>query len=267
MAEREELTLTIYGFDAFNGDVDGEVFARKFFKFMQGLKEADKAANGTRALRYLIADLNKNTATAKIREQNTYADTGIKSGITYYVTGLQYIYEDSTVARTLPRAFVKYILDVANEAGETFVRGEIKRNDTVIPIDAILQARARSVLADINRATSGIVPLYQGTAHGSYDGTLLLLDAQGGGQRALLELTAGGRKIECDMHLIDRDKAATAYKRRCTIVGVAHYDGISPLPIKIDAMDVMPIEAGEGLGRWLGAFERTEEQDEDWTEI
>jgi hypothetical protein len=266
VADREELTLTLYGFDAFNGDVDGEVFARKFFKFMQGLKEADKAANGTRALKYLIADLNKNTATAKIREQNIIANTVIRSGITYYATGLQYIYEDSTVARTLPRQFVKYILDVANEAGETFVRGEIKRKgvDAAIHVDAHLQARARSVLADINRARSGIVPLYQGTAHGSYDGTLLLLDAQGGGQKALLELSAGGRKIECDMQRIDRDKAAAAYKRRCTVVGVAHYDGVSPLPVRIDVVDVVPVDNGEGFARWRGAFERRDTSEDEW---
>jgi hypothetical protein len=266
VADRDELILTLYGLDAFNREVDGEVFARKFFKFMQGLAEADRATNGTRALKYLITDLSKNTATAKVREQEARSDVPhIKSGIEYYATGVQYIYEDSVAARSLPAKFVRYLVEVANDAGETFARAEIKRAKITIPVDEGLAKKARGVLADINRATSGVVPLYQGIAHGSYDGTLLVLDALGGGQKAVLELTAGGRRIDCDMHLIERDKAAQAYRRRCTVYGVAHYDGVNPLPTKIDAVDVVPIEPGEGLARWMGAFERGE-ADEDWNE-
>lgn len=266
MADREELTLTLYGLDAFNGDVDGEVFSRKFFKFMQGLSVADAATNGTRSLHYLISDLNKNTATAKVREQTARVGVEIKSGIAYYADGVKHIYEDSVVARTLPREFVKYVLDVAKDAGNSFARGEIKRNDNVIAIDAFLESRARGVLADINRAKSGAVPFYQGTAHGSFDGTLLLLDALKGANRAVLVLTAGGRNIECDISLVPSEKAAAAFKRRCVVIGTAQYDGVSPLPIKITATDIEPVEAGEGLTRWVGAFERGSDEEDDWIE-
>ncbi len=140
MVDRDELTLTIHGLDVFNKDVDGEVFARKFFKFMQGLAEADRATNGTRALRYLIADLNKTTATARVREQEANADVPqINSGIGYYVYGVQHIYEDSVVARSLPSRFVKFVIEIANDAGDTFEPGEIKRGATTIPINADLE--------------------------------------------------------------------------------------------------------------------------------
>lgn len=265
MPDREELTLTLYGLEAFNRLVDGEVFARKFFKFMQGLAEADKAANGTRALKYLITDLNRNTATAKVREQEARQDVArINSGIQFYATGLQHIYEDSVVARSLPSKFVKYIIDVANEAGKTFEKAEIKRSTVAVPLDADLEKKARSVLHDIHRARAGTVPLYQGIAHGSLDGTLLLLDALGGGQKAVLQLTAGGRRVDCDLQMIERDKAADAYRRRCTVYGVLHYDGVNPLPTKIDATDVVPVDPGQGLARWMGAFERGEA--DDWNE-
>src|SRR5690242_1516643 len=107
---------------------------------MQGLSAADEAANGTRALRYLISDLNKNTATAVVREQNARAGIEIRSGIAYYAEGLRHIYDDSVVARTLPREFVKYVLDVAKDTGNSFAKGEIKRGGNVVAaIDAILE--------------------------------------------------------------------------------------------------------------------------------
>lgn len=268
MADREELTLTLYGLDAFNRDVDGEVFARKFFKFMQGLAEADTATNGKRSLKYLISDLNKNTATAKVREQAVRVDEGVpKSGIAFYEAGVQQIYNDSVAARSLPQRFVKYVLDVANDAGNSFAKGEIKHGATIVPIDHLLESRARGILKDINRAKTGTLPFYVGTAHGSFDGTLLLLDALKGGDRAVLVLTAGGRQIECDIASVPSERAAAAFKKRCTVFGTAHYDGVSPLPIKIAATDIVPVDGGDGLERWVGAFQRSPDDDEDWNEV
>lgn len=264
--EREELTLTIHGLDIFNGDVDGEVFARKFFKFMQGLAEADKATNGSRALSYLITDLARNTATARVREQITQRDTGARSGIEFYAAGVQAIYEDAPSARQLPRQLVKYVLDVTTDVGKGFARGEIKRtgSDNVIWIDEHLRKNAKSVLADINRASSGALPFFAGTAHGSFDGTLRLLDALHGGERAVLVLTAGGKQIDCDISAVEPGTAGAAYKKRCVVFGTAHYDGQTGLPSTIVARMITPVEAGD-LKRWGGAFEANE-SDEGWTD-
>src|SRR5690606_17047900 len=108
--------------DAFNRDVDGEVFARKFFKFMQGLAAADVAANGKRRFKFLISDLKKNTASAAVREQVSTDGGPAISGIDYYERAVSAIYEDAPRARELPRAFVKYVLDINRDVGADFVR-------------------------------------------------------------------------------------------------------------------------------------------------
>ena len=102
MSDADELTLTIHGLDVFNRDVDGELFARKFFKFMQGIAEADTAANGKRRHKFLISDLKKNTATASVREQVVTGTEQTKSSFDFFEDGLSAIYEDAPRARSLP---------------------------------------------------------------------------------------------------------------------------------------------------------------------
>ncbi|WP_133192753.1 hypothetical protein [Labrenzia sp. 011] len=106
--QRETLTLTLHGLPAFNKEVDGEAFARKFFKFMQALAEADEQANGGRRSRYLIDGLEKNTATARVKE--VPIDTASKqSGVEYFHAGVSSIYYDRPAARRLSLRFVNYV--------------------------------------------------------------------------------------------------------------------------------------------------------------
>lgn len=266
MGERDRLTLTLHGLDEFNQDVDGEVFARKLFKFMQGLAEADIAANGARRHRFLISDLKKNTATATVREQVTNGRERPRSGIDYYENGLLAIYNDAPAARQLPRSFVKYVVDINKDVGKTFPFGEIKREftGTVIRIDEILEKRARRVLEDINRNTNGILSFYRGTAYGSFDGVLLLLDSLSGAERAVLVLTAGGKRINCNISGVDDEQLRRAWKRRCVVQGTAHYGGASGLPESVDVRHIRTIEAPGALDAWKGAFEIPAPEDDAW---
>ena len=73
MTERFELTLTLHGMDTFNDDVDAVVFARKLKVFLQGIRDADKAANGKPRHRLFLTELRKNTATASVRSRSRRA--------------------------------------------------------------------------------------------------------------------------------------------------------------------------------------------------
>jgi len=267
MSEGDWLTLTLHGLDAFNKDVDGEVFARKLFKFMQGLAAADEAANGKRRHKFLIADLKKNTATAAVREQTVVGFEEAESSFNFYEDGLSAIYEDAARARDLPHKFVKYVLDINKDVGADFVRGEIKRQSTgkVIHIDEFLEQRARKVLDDINRRTTGALPLYRGIAHGQFDGVLQVLDSREGQDRAVLVLTAGGKQVSCAISQAPEEQLRAAWKRRCLVYGVAHYNGESGLPARIDITHVEPIDHDvPPITQWKGAFDLPLPDDDNW---
>lgn len=267
MSDADELTLTIHGLDVFNRDVDGELFARKFFKFMQGIAEADTAANGKRRHKFLISDLKKNTATASVREQVVTGTEQTKSSFDFFEDGLSAIYEDAPRARSLPRAFVKYVLDINKDVGQDFAKGEIKRKSTgkVIYIDEFLEARARKVLADINRSTTGAIPFYKGVAYGAFDGELRILDSLGGHEKAVLVLTAGGSQINCSISGASDDELRLAWKRRCIVNGLAHYDGESGLPVRLDIRSIQPLDQNApAIKDWRGAFDIPAPDDNNW---
>lgn len=266
MAENEELTLTIRGLPQHNEAVDGEVFAAELKRFMRGLAASDVATNGKRRLKYFIADLKKNTATASIREQVMDAPALTRSGLTYYGDCLEAIYNDAPAARQFDHEVVKSIVDLNIGVGKKFDGGQVARRSSgmVILIDEFLEKRARRVLEDIERAAAGTVPFYKGRAFGAFDGKLLELNALTAEEKAVLVLTAGGKRIECVTIGVDPEKLRRAWKRRCIVSGTAHYSGEGGLPERIDATDVDVVEPGEGLGRWRGAFSGLSPDDTNW---
>lgn len=266
MTERDTLTLTIHGLPAFNKDVDGEVFARKFFKFMQALGAADESANGGRRLRYLIHKLEKNTATASVREQLASDGPPPASGVDFFQRAALSIYHDRPEARVLPVRLVRYVEEISNGAGETFAKGEIKRsaNDNVISIDDNLRKNARRVLVDISRLNQGQVEPFSGVANISLDGTVIMLDGRGEGDRAVIVLTAGGKSVDCFVDRIPDLKLREVWKKRCTVLGVGHYSGNKRLPDYIEAVRIDPIGDGTGWRRWKGAFPSLRVDESDW---
>lgn len=263
--ERETLTLTLHGMPAFNSDVDGEVFARKFFKFMQGLGEADQAANGSRRLKYLIEKLEKNTATASVREQVSIGETEHYSGIKFYSQAVDNIYHYRQAAKTLPVELVKYVLELPKGLGESFERGEIKGvNDNFIPIDANLERNARRVLNDIQRLSLGRIAPFAGKAHISLDGTVISLDARGEGNKAVVVLTAGGKQVDCIVSRVPEEKLRAIWKKRCVIRGYGHYSGNQALPDYIDAVDIQHTAPGGDWANWRGALNAAPDELDDW---
>lgn len=266
MSDRDTLTLTIHGLPAFNKDVDGEVFARKFFKLMQALAESDKAANGKRRLKFLIEKLEKNTATAAVREQVSNEGAPPESGIEFFERGADAIYHDRPEARALPVEFVKYVQEIAQGAGKTFERGVIKRgaNDNTIRIDASLKKNVRRVLSDIERLSLGRIPPFAGKANISLDGTVTTLEGRGEVDKAVVVLTAGGREVECVVQRIPEEHLRTIWKRRCTVSGVGHYSGNRSLPDYIEAVRIDPVADGGDWKLWRGTFRKDASEESDW---
>src|SRR4051812_7958325 len=243
MDRRHELTLTIHGLEEYNQDVDGEVFARKLGAFIRGLAAADKAVNGKRIFKFLLTDLNKNTATASVREQIASKGTRLGSSLEYYLAGVEAIYDNTPRARSLPAPFVKEVVSLNKGVGRTFAFGEVKSNsDFAIRVDHFLATRAEAVFGAVSvgdkveslQAEKG----FAGIALVSYDGVLKAVDLRGITQKAALVLTAGGRQIECVVNTLAVSKLRDALDRRVIVSGRAHYEAGSGLPTRLDVRDV-----------------------------
>jgi hypothetical protein len=120
-------------------------------------------------------------------------------------------------------------------------------------------------LADINRSTTGELPLYKGVAHGAFDGELQVLDVLGGHSRAVLVLTAGGKQVRCVVANAPEEEVRAAWKRRCIVHGIAHYNGESGLPEEIDIRSIVPVrQDAPPFSNWRGAFEIPIPDDDGW---
>lgn len=260
-----EITLTIHGLDAFNGEVDGEVFARKFSAFMKGLALADLMANGERRHQFMISALVKNTATASVAEREFKAGPPRVSSVGKYEDSIEEIRRDSAAARLLPSDFVRTVATLNKGVGSKFEFGEIKiaRGDgNVIRIDSFLAERAAKVLRDIERQ-AGSVGRFAGTAFGSFDGILKAVDYQPEMKRGILRLTAGGLPIQCNITNVAVEDVADALEKRAVAYGLAHYDGRGGLPKLLDIQRIEVINRVGDLSRWRGNFE-VPDADEDW---
>lgn len=267
MSRTEDLTLTLHGLDEYNHAVDAEVFARKFAAFMKGLAVADEVANGGRCHKYLISDLKKNTATAKVHEQLVVPQVQAASGIQYYTDGLKHIARRNPERRLLPDSFIKATVSLSKDVGKHFRYAEVKLGDDVLAVvdDEFLNCalEAQSIKANDNELLSR---RYKGSAFGSFDGVLELVDIRHGSRKAKLTLTAGGLEIECQVGALDLEDIRPALGQRSMIFGLAKYDGTKPLPVSLDARKIEVIKTDGDLARWRGQFLIPDETDaeEDW---
>jgi hypothetical protein len=103
---------------------------------------------------------------------------------------------------------------------------------------------------------------FRGTAFGSFDGVLELADFRGRIWKGALKLTAGNKEIECTIDALAVPEIKGALKCRVVAYGLAHYNGRSGLPDRLDVVSAKPIPAPDvsDLGRWRGAFELTADE-------
>lgn len=268
MSGEHEITLTIHGLDEHHHDVDGEVFAEKFLNFLKGLAAADKAANGKRRYKFLISGLEKNTATARVREQVSTKGEPPHSSVNYYDNALGAIAADHPSSRFLPKEFLQPIIKLNHGVGQKFAFGEVKfKTGKVIRIDEFLQKRAERILREIEE-NEGRQNFFRGQAFGSFDGVLKLVDLRGEAKLAILKLSAGGLEIKCNVDEIEVNKLRSALDKRAIVHGLAHYDGTTGLPDRLDVRDIVPTNEKADLTRWRGAFAIPLSQaDEDWGEF
>lgn len=268
MKSRDDIiTLTVHGLDADNQLVRADVFARKLAAFIQGLTAADKMANGGKRLHtFMIEHLKDGSAVARVREKQRTVVRPAQSAVQTYARSVRAIYNGERGAQDLPPDLVGSIKSLSTGTGKFLKHAEVTTDPDdagkVIRIDEYLLRKAEEAL----REAPGIAVqgFYRGTAIGSFDGTLEVLDGRGQALRAKLITTAGNMEIDCVVprHLFEalRDN----WERRVRVEGTAHYEGDRALPSRIDVLDIQPTKAEADLLRWRGHFSGTTPTDEAW---
>jgi hypothetical protein len=170
---RLELTLTLHGFDTFNFDVDGEVFARKLMLFLRGIRASDKTVNGKRRHKLLLTALKKASASVSIREQVYTRGPVPSSGMGYFAAAVDAVYNKRPEARLLPFTVLKDIANLNHGAGHSFSFGEVKSNQgLLIRLDDYLGKVASSLITEIEIERVARPKRFSGIAYAYFDGVL-----------------------------------------------------------------------------------------------
>lgn len=96
---------------------------------------------------------------------------------------------------------------------------------------------------------------FKGIAIETLDGVIKELDARGTLVRGKLILTAGGKEIDCVFSSSDLPLLRESFDRRARVEAIAHYDGESLLPVRLDVKR-LALVGGKDLVRWKGALKR-----------
>lgn len=268
MAREDIITLTVHGLDADNQLVRADVFARKLSAFIQGLIAADKHANGKRQHTFMIEQLNEGSAVACVREKQRTRARPTQSAVQVYDRSMRAIYNGEKLARDLPEPLVTSIRKLSQGTGKELKHAEVSTNPDdaakVIRIDDYLLRKANEALGVERASDAPPEPFYRGTAIGSFDGMLEVLDGRGQALRAKLITTAGRMEIDCVVPRFLFEALRDNWERRVRVEGTAHYDGDRALPSRVDVRDIRPLKAGADLLSWRGAFKSAEPLDEAW---
>jgi len=255
MAFDGEVTLTVHGLPVDNGNVRAEVFATKFRALLSALRLADKLTNQKKSHDYLIVGLDIGSALATLRERASIKQNVPASSVRYVNDVVESVYNgDRNIAR-YPSNMIEALAPLVSDVGKKFSHGEIRfANDNVIRIDDYLAKQLEKAV----RRSHGEVPLpekyFEGIAFETLDGVVKELDARGALVRGKLVLTAGGKEIDCVFRGADIPILRESFNLRARVETIAHYDGESPLPVRLDVKRLTLVDDTNSLLRWKGAL-------------
>lgn len=96
---------------------------------------------------------------------------------------------------------------------------------------------------------------FSGVANISLDGIVVTMEGRGPVDKALVILTAGGRRVECVVGRIPEEHLREIWNKRCIVTGIGHYTEASKLPTYIEAVAIEPVPNGGSWAEWRGAFD------------
>lgn len=255
MAQDNEVTLTIHGLAVDNGNVLGEVFVTKLKALIDALRLADRHLNERKSHDVLVVGLHIGSAAATLRERVSSRERIPTPGTTLIKEIVEAVYNGDRHVSRYPTELITSLQPLVSGVGKKFSHGEIRFENNIIRIDDFLASQLDRAVrrAEGEDLASGY---YEGVALETYDGIVKQMDSRGSLVRGVLVLTIGGKEIDCVFKKEDLDRLRASFDLRARVEAVAHYDGTSPLPSRLDVRRITLVEAGEGLLRWRGGLSR-----------
>jgi hypothetical protein len=257
MPNAGETTFVLHGLDIDNKVVRADPFGRKFGTLINGLRAADRFANGKLSFSYMLEGLARDRTSAHftLREKRRSSRSAISSIDTYSEVATL-IYNGSQVLGRFPPTLIRHIGNLCAGAERNFHHAEIAfANDNTIRIDDFLIRQVSAAHRQFDQASEIVTPqFFSGTSYGSFDGVIEELDARGTILRGKLIPTGGAVEIDCVMNKDRIPEVVSKFHQRASVSGVVHYNADSPLPVRIDVSDVQLLDLSADLAKWRGAF-------------
>lgn len=253
-----EVTLTVHGLDVDNRNVRADVFIAKFKALLNCLKIADKEVNEKKAHEYVIVGLQIASAHATLREKVSIRKVLPASSVKYVQDVVEAVYNgDRNIAR-YPKALVEGLTPLISGVGKSFSHGEISfSKDNIVRIDDYLAKQVDKAILRTKGVVSENQKSFEGVAFETLDGMVKEIDARGTLVRGKIILTVGGKELDCVFHTSDIQVLRESFDKRARVEGIAHYDGQSLLPVRIDVRNIVLISESGDLRKWKGALKRS----------
>jgi hypothetical protein len=259
-----ELTFAVHGLDADNGIVRADLFAEKLKLVLAALRSADKFVNGKTTFRYMLVGLEVGSARLAVREKQRSKYIPAASSVGAFMEVCEAVYNRSSSIEHFPAPLVERVGALGRGANEKFSHAEVSSGGSdPVRIDDYYAEQAEWAQHLVRQEAVPTPNHYAGTAIGSFDGHLLMIDARGTVLRGKLLLSAGGVEIDCVMNRENIPEILDCFDKRARVYGIAHYDGESQLPRRIDVRQIRIIPEHGDLTRWRGAVKPTPDEEID----
>jgi hypothetical protein len=247
--EPRQIELKVHGLSAEeHGRVPARLFASKLKQLVNTLEAADQIANGEKTHEYILANMHMSEPTALLREIGVSGQEEKLSAIPVLNDAVEGIKtNDARVTKLAP--VVRRVSLLTGGAEKKFGFAELRSaNSDVIRIDDFLRKRAKTAQEQAKGNW------YQGAVEGSFDGILDYVDLRGALPQIKLTLSAGGKEIDCICRRADIDDLGDALHSRVRVYGRAIYGNTSPLPMRVEVRQIVPVKSDGDITKWKGAF-------------
>jgi hypothetical protein len=223
MPSEGETTFVLHGLDTDNKIVRADPFGRKFGTLINGLRAADRYANGKLSFIYMLEGCAKESTSARftLREKRRSSRSAISSIDTYSEVATS-IYNGGQVLGRFPPTLIRHVGNLCAGAERSFHHAEISfANDNAIRIDDFLIRQVLAAQRQFDQASEGVAPqFFNGTSYGSFDGAIEELDARGTILRGKLIPTGGRAEIDCVMNMDRIPDVREKFHQRASVSGV-----------------------------------------------
>ena len=263
MSEHGKVTLTLHGLQADNGLVRADAFLEKFRTLLESLKTADKFANGKKVHNYIVTGLKISSAQAQLSEKISVRKAAPVSSVELVRDTVNAVYNGEKKVDRFSVELIEALFPLVKNVGKNFSHGEISFDaSNVIRIDDYLAKQFDKMTARLKGDDIPAARNFEGIAIGMFDGIIQEMDARGSLVRGKIILTAGGREIDCVFRRDDIETLRASFDKHARIEAIAHYDGISLLPVRLDVRGIKVVKTNPDLIKWKGKLKRNTQKSE-----